>query len=63
MDLEFMMDSEINRILIGSLNYPTLDAKQRENVPLSCGPGISYDQCVAMMMGRPCVPYHRACNR
>ncbi|KAG6741840.1 hypothetical protein POTOM_055119 [Populus tomentosa] len=64
MDLEFMMDSKINRILTGSnLKYPTIDAKQREKVPLSCGPGVPYDKCLAMRMGRPCVAYHRACTR
>ena len=64
MDLEFMMDSEINRILsTGSIKYPTTGAQRPDNVPFSCGRGIPYDKCVAMRMGRPCVPYHRACNR
>ncbi|KAL9381065.1 hypothetical protein Peur_026722 [Populus x canadensis] len=65
MDLEFMMDSEINRILAASTRrYPTMDAEQHGNAPFNCGaPGPGYINCYAHKPGgRPCVAYHRACH-
>ncbi|KAG6743000.1 hypothetical protein POTOM_053944 [Populus tomentosa] len=63
MDLEFMMDSEINRILIDSRNagasYPATDP---HGIPLYCGQSIPYMNCLGAKKDNRCPPYKRDCT-
>jgi len=59
MDLEFMMDSEINRILLGSSRRNPLDSLQPNKVPFNCGRGERY--CLAPNMVNRCAMFKRDC--
>jgi len=62
MDLEFMMDSEINRILSdgGSTNLGNKGLYPRTN-SFECARGERY-KCIAPKKDARCVPYKRDCN-
>ncbi|KAI5559016.1 hypothetical protein BDE02_17G081100 [Populus trichocarpa] len=60
MDLEFMMDSEINRILTGSRN--ALDALRGNQATFDCGHRVPYQDCLAQKNGgHRCGIYNREC--
>ncbi|KAJ6753036.1 hypothetical protein OIU74_027813 [Salix koriyanagi] len=60
LDSEFMMDSEINRILVGSVPVNIYKTKDSGNPLFQCGRGQRY--CVAQDNKNRCVPYKRDCN-
>ncbi len=62
-DLEFMMDSEINRILADSSSN-ALGALHANTATFGCGQTVSYNDCLAIKKdGHPCGIYNRACPR
>lgn len=57
-DIEFQMDSEINRRILADLNYISYDALKANSVPCS-RKGASYYNC---QPGAEANPYDRGCN-
>jgi hypothetical protein len=61
MDLEFMMDSEINRILSNAAQNAGYKGLHPGAIPLNCGRGQRYN-CLGLKMDNRCGMYKRDCG-